>query len=97
MTFDVTIRSQVPFENSIMFTHTKFFNPVRELTRLLLLMLMKVLSISISKVMVFLVPNCRQLDVFQFLEDVSPLTQKTSSVLTNRRGAGRLNSVWGCP
>ena len=32
----------------------------------------------------------RQLDVFQFLEDVSPLIQEASSVLTNWRGVGRV-------
>ena len=40
----------------------------------------------------------RQLDLFQFLEDVSSLIQEASSVLTNWRRIGRLlNSVWECP
>ena len=39
-----------------------------------------------------------QLDVFQFLDNVSPLIQEASSVLTNWRGVCRLlNSVWKCP
>ena len=41
---------------------------------------------------------CSQLDMFLFLEDVSPLTQEASSVLTNwKRVAWFLNSVWECP
>ena len=41
---------------------------------------------------------CRQLDVLQFLGDVSHLIQQASSVLTNWRGVCRLlNSVWECP
>ena len=40
----------------------------------------------------------RQLDLFQFLGDVSLLIQEASSVLTDWRGVGRvLISVWECP
>ena len=36
--------------------------------------------------------------LFQFHEDISPLIQEGSSVLTNCRGVGRLlNHVWECP
>ena len=39
----------------------------------------------------------RQLDLFQFLEDISPVTQEASSVLTNWRGVGSLlNPVRMC-
>ena len=43
-------------------------------------------------------PYRRQLDVFHFPEDVSPLIQVASSVLTNWSGVARLlNPVWECP
>ena len=37
----------------------------------------------------------RQLDVFQFLEGVSPLIQKASSVLTNWRGVAGFQTLCG--
>ena len=39
-----------------------------------------------------------RLDLFQCLEDVSPLIQEASSILPNWRGvAGFLHSAWECP
>ena len=38
-------------------------------------------------ILLFQVLYHRQLDLFQFIEDVSPLIQEASSILTNWRGA----------
>ena len=41
------------------------------------------------------IKHCSQLDLFRFLEDISPLIQEASSAIANTRGVGwLLNSVW---